>query len=629
MALTPQQIEAMSKATGLKYSSTPVGVPSLADKIRALKPKEEKKTSFYEKALNAGTAVTEFLGGKGVADTFGTAIAKIGKSDEEKAILDSEAPTLKETIGSGLQLGSLFIPVGGVSKGVASGVAKVAPRVAKTVGNMVAGGVAGGAFDVGEKLQTGETSGLGTVVGTTIPLAGPIVKGVSKLAGRAAGETLGKTTGAGYGAIKEGFEAAKAGGERAKTFASSLRGQTSPEAVVEEARSGLGDIIKQRSKEYTDNLGKIKTKTNVIDHTPIIEKYNKKLEDFGVLPKADGTGDFTRAPGLGRYEKDLKALSQTLAEWGTREGDNTIAGVDKLKQVIDDFRIGSPDSRKFDSFINELRGEAKNLIKENLTKAGDTETLSVYEKMLSDYESKTGIIKEIQKGLSLGDKASIDTSFRKLSSVLRQNNEFRQELVQELDKVTGGNLLSKIAGQQLNPLLPRGLSGVVGTIGGAGALTTGVGLAKLLPAMIAFSPRAVGELVNALGFTGKVASELTEYLVKNAGKLQAPGDTAIQGLKQDIQTYKDIPNKERGFVAMPNPFSKGTVAKTTWNKYPKALRQEMKDAYDYLSKKTVEGKIDLVMEDDIENFMRVVENGSAKETDLKEAIRLQKILRGE
>lgn len=435
-------------------------------------------------------------------------------------------PTGTQLLGDVGRIALNFAPVGTVSKGLSIAGKPLLGRLASPVANIATGagvGATGQALDSvseGKEVEYGGGALLGAGI-ASIPYVG---KGLARLGS----EALGATTGTGAGVINEFTGAIRKGGEVAQEAKNALRGNLNPQDIVDEARTAFGTVIKNRSDEYSTQLSKLKTKTAKIDHTPIIQKFNKQLEDFGVFVNSDGTPNFSRSPGLGRYEKDLINLSKTLAEWGTREGDNTIAGIDKLKQVIDDFRIGSADSKKFDSFVSTLRSEAKNIIRKDLMKSKDLKTLSTYEKMLNDYEKSTREIKEIQKALSLGDKASVDTAFRKLSTVLRTNNEIRKLAVDQLNEITGGKLLPKIAGQQLSELLPRGLSRIV-TTGGTGiGLATGVGIISMLKVALLTSPRLVGEILNILGIVGKNVDIVKNALIKGG---ISPGDELLNRLK--------------------------------------------------------------------------------------------------
>lgn len=436
------------------------------------------------------------------------------------------SPTAGQIAGDVGRIALNFAPVSTVAKGIGAVAKPVLGKLASPVANIATGALVGGAGQAlgnvaeGEDVKFGTGAGIGAGI-ASIPYVG---KGIAKLGS----EVLGASTGTGAGVINQYTKAISQGGEIAQEAKNALRGNLNPQDIVDEAKTAFGQVLKNRSDEYTSKLSELKTKTNIIDHTPIIEKFNKQLEDFGVFFNKDGTPNFSRSPGLGRYEKDLTALSNTLAEWGTREGDNTIAGIDKLKQVIDDFRINSQDSRKFDTFVTSLRNEAKNSIKKDLMKSKDIKTLATYEKMLKDFETSTKEIKEIQKSLSLGDKASVDTAFRKLSTVLRTNNEVRKQAVDALNDITGGTLIPKIAGQQLSELLPRGLSRVV-TTGGTGiGLATGAGILSMLKVALFTSPRLVGELLNILGFAGQKAELIKQALLKGG---ISPGDYLLDKIK--------------------------------------------------------------------------------------------------
>lgn len=478
---------------------------------------EQPKKNFLEKT---GDVLNTIFGGKKIGEAIGTQIAKSRATDQEKQYITG--PSVGEVAADVGRVALNFAPVGKIAGGLTAG-AKALPvlgKIAKPIGNIATGALLGGTGQALANVSEGEkaTFGTGTGIGAglaAIPYAGKAIGALGR-------EALGASTGTGAGTIKEFTNAITKGGETANVARQAMRGNLNPQDIVEEAKTAFGQVIKNRSDEYTSKLNTLKTKSNVINHKPIIEKFNKQLDDFGVFFDDVGKPDFSRAPGLGRYEKDLESLSKTLSRWGTREGDNTIAGIDQLKQVIDDFRIGSADSKKFDTFVTSLRGEAKDLIRKDLVKAKDLKTLNTYEKMLKDYEISTKDIRDIQKSLSLGDKASVDTAFRKLSTVLRTNNEVRKQAVDQLNALTGGTLLPKIAGQQLSETLPRGLMRTVVT-GGVGVGTlSGAGIIPMLKLALFSSPRAVGEILNALGIVGNKANIVKNALIKSG--ITSPGD---------------------------------------------------------------------------------------------------------
>jgi hypothetical protein len=136
-----------------------------------------------------------------------------------------------------------------------------------------------------------------------------------------------------------------------------------------------------------------------------------------------------------------------------------------------------------------------------------------YTKEMADYSDMTDQISDIKKGLSLGDNASVETTFKKLTSAFRQNNGFRQQLIRELDQATGGNILSKVAGQQMSSYMPRGL---IGTLEAGGlsfsALSGGTGVVPLLFTMAATSPKLVGTFIRSLRLPAAISQKIMGIL---------------------------------------------------------------------------------------------------------------------
>lgn len=161
--------------------------------VPATPTQPKKKTGIGDKILNAGTAVTNFLGGGAIADTFGSELAKIGKSQQEKDIISREQPTVGQTVGSGIQLGATLLPVGGIAAGITKGATSLGIKTgASALGKIGAGAATGYAFDVGANLQEGKTGtqalkpGLGTAIGTAIPAAGVAKNVISRSASKQA-----------------------------------------------------------------------------------------------------------------------------------------------------------------------------------------------------------------------------------------------------------------------------------------------------------------------------------------------------------------------------------------------------------------------------------------------------------
>ncbi len=132
---------------------------------------------------------------------------------------------------------------------------------------------------------------------------------------------------------------------------------------------------------------------------------------------------------------------------------------------------------------------------------------------MKGYEEASGVIKEIEKTLSLNPKASVDTALRKLQSVLRDNVNTnygrRAELVDFLTRAGAPHLMEKLAGQSLSSVSPRGLSRVI--VGGEGASALGAlalghpgAAAALGGGILTSSPRLVGGTAHLLGAASRL-----------------------------------------------------------------------------------------------------------------------------
>ena len=424
-----------------------------------------------------------------------------------------KGPSSKAVVGDIGRIALNFIPVGKIASVAGTGL-KALPvigKVAKPIANIGTGLAVGYTGDVTNKLATEQeqpfTPGIGTALGGVLPATPYIARG----AGKVIGEGLGVSTGTGYGAIKEGFNAALAGGKRAEDFQIALRGSTTPEQIVQEAKDSLGKIIQDKRNSYQTQLAEIAKDTTELDISPINNEVKSQLNKFGIKNN-NGVLDFSQSTL--RFNKSAQTDIQTIVDemrgFGSRSGDRTAVGVDSLKRAFQDLYSPSGEAR---AFVEGVRKATRKVL----------DNVPGYNELTSSYQSKNGLIEDIHKALSLGDKASTDTAFRKITTALRTNNEVRKELIAELDKASGGFLSSKVAGQQLGELLPRGIVKAVGGVGAAGAIAAG-SLPPVLKAALFTSPRLVGEMINAAGITGRKATHLLNILQKNAGKLQFPGD---------------------------------------------------------------------------------------------------------
>ncbi len=536
---TQQDIDEVALKLGIKKSTTP------------------QKTGL-EKTAGVLDAV---LGGGKIGEAIGTGIAKNNimstkdvvlpdyskftpevkqrliqkgipttEQGQRQEVADSiKGPTAMQVAGDVGRVALNFAPVGKIAEGLATGL-KAIPllgKIAKPVANLATGAGTGalfqGASNVAEGKPFGEDIGTGASIGAAIPGLGILGNGVAK----ATRGALGLTTGEGSGSLGKLVEAFRQGGEQGDLARSAMRGHVNQEDLAKDTFGALGKIMDDRRSNYQSQLENLKTKASTIDHMPIYQSLDDQLKKFNVTKDAGGKLDLSRSPGLARYGRDLDQLQTILNTWGTKPGDNTIAGIDKLKQVIDDFRIGTPESARFDSFITSLKNDAKGLISKGLE--GDQATKAQYEKMLNDYHSSSEDIQDAQKLLALGGKNNEDQAFQRLSKVFKGNSDMKKRLLEELNQASGGKLVPQIVGTQFRNVLPGFARS---TVAGLGAFATGSGSGgAILPALAsltAFSPRIVGELSNILGLGLKGRDMLENLLVgKGASRAISPGDSLL------------------------------------------------------------------------------------------------------
>ena len=317
-------------------------------------------------------------------------------------------------------------------------------------------------------------------VGEAVNPVGLVSQAVNKgagFAGNRAADVLGLTTGVGGEAIRQGFKAGKEGGERAQAFARNLRGDADIADIVSEAHGALGGMRKARGEAYRKGMEDVKADQTVLSFEPIV---NATMDAMNVSS--------FKGKSINRSALDTqKKITDVIEEWGRSDPADfhTPEGFDALKQTIGDIRDSteprSPSRVVADRVYNAVKGE---IVKQ----APD------YANVMKDYEEASRLTKEIERALSLGEKAAADTAIRKLQSLTRNNVNTnygnRMRLAEELQQAGAPNLMTKLSGQALSSWTPRGLQGVTG---GGTALYGLASNPAALAALPLTSPRVVGE----------------------------------------------------------------------------------------------------------------------------------------
>jgi hypothetical protein len=455
-------------------------------------------------APTQGTATEEFA--KGGAHGFVNSLSNILSSGGQAAQIEMgqpiNVPQAPETFnilqrnvtgplpqGQGMA-GSLGENIGGTLPYMATmpSVEGLAPRLLQS-------GLIGGGATAGEAATKGtalEPYG-GLIGGVAAPTALPYL--ANKVAG-GVGNTLagisGSLTGVGPDPIVKAFQSGAKGGDVAQAFRDAISGGSSPEEIVQSAKAALTNMRLERGAQYRADMKNIAE-----DTTPLsFDAINKAID------KASSIKTF-KGQNLSPETADVQgAVKEAIDNWKSLDPNeyHTPIGMDALKQ-----RLGSiKDNLPFNTPQRKVADDAYNAVRQTIVKQAPQ-----YADAMKGYEEASNQIGEISKTLSLNPKASVDTAFRKLLSTMRNNANTnygqRVNLMQQLEQSGAPNLSASLAGHSMSSFLPRGLAQAASPIelmmAAYGGFTQGglPGLASVLAAAPAASPRIVGSTSHALG----------------------------------------------------------------------------------------------------------------------------------
>jgi hypothetical protein len=340
--------------------------------------------------------------------------------------------------------------------------------------------------------KTGKAvSKIGTIsepINVLKPVSKIITKPIAKVVENVAGGALGVSTGAGLNAIRTAFKAPT------DDFKKALRGFVDETDILKNARDAFYKIKDDMGTSYRKQLNEIKNSTQNIDIKPVIDNLDDKLRQFNITKLDDGTLDFSRSVISDGVEANrVSDMLKTIEKWD----DMTPAGLDILKQRLDDFYSPSSKAR---AIVTSVKSTLRDLLVKNV---------EGYEEMTSGYRRTKNLLDDINRSL---DSKNPDTAIKKITNAVRQDNKFKQGLLEELQKASDVDILGQISGYQLNTLFPKGFTAkILGGFSGLGALSFNPAL--LLP-LVAASPRIVGELLVALGLTTKQIDNVLDFLTK-------------------------------------------------------------------------------------------------------------------
>ena len=346
--------------------------------------------------------------------------------------------------------------------------------------------------------------GVAGQVGNAIKTAGQVVDPVSMAmrAGKPISEFAGAMTGTSGESVRGAAKAGYEGGEAAEAFRSNMRGTAPVTDVVTDARGALSAMRQARSTAYTGEMAKLGKREEVLDFTKADDAFTKAIGSFGFK----GTFPEKLAPVRNEVEAVLeKYRGLDPAEF------HTPAGFDALKKelwaVQGEHKIGTAQH----SFVQSVRKAVENEIKRQAPE---------YSKIMRDYRTASETIDELERSLSLGSNATVDSALRKLQSIMRNNANTnygaRVNMGELLQEAGAPHIMAMLAGQSMSAWAPRGISraGVPAIVGGAAAFNPA--MAAALPLQ---SPRLVGEAAYSGGALLRRGREILDFMKLPRGEI--------------------------------------------------------------------------------------------------------------
>ena len=502
--------------------TTPISAQNFASALQ--ETPEESKLSWLDVPVQAITNVpsSAVKFGKGLVEAVthpvetGKNVLDIAagglKNITPKAIadlidrVDQHPEAINQAVQKANQVGQFYKERYGSSEGFKQALASDPVGVASDIASLLSGGEM-----LASKLgaPSNVVGGLKTAANVTNPISA-----TTQAAQTVGKPLLGMTTGVGPENIAN---AAKAGFTGDESFIQNLRGQAPMVKPLEDARHNLNVMRQNKSNEYRSGMHDITKDKTVLDFKDINDAIqNSKNEvKFGTKIKDDVA------------HEHIKKIEDEVKDWQKEDPNiyHTPEGLDALKQRIGNLNQGVPYEQKN---ANRIGSNLYNAVKGTISNQAPK-----YADVMKNYSEASDQIQEIEKALSLGNRASADTALRKLQSLTRNNVNTnygnRLSLAQQLEAEGGRPFINALSGQALSSTTARGLAG---TLEGATGVASFANPA-FLAAIPLQTPRLVGEALYAGGRGAKKASDVANKINRY---------TNVKVTPQSVNTLADLLN---------------------------------------------------------------------------------------
>ena len=378
------------------------------------------------------------------------------------------------------------------------------------------------ALDVGlAPVSSAALRGARQAVGAATRPVGRALAATGEKAASLSADIQGIVTGTGGETLRRAFMAGLKGGEDLSEFTKSLRGQLTPEGLVQNVRDSVVQVSTRKSQDFSKMIADIGGES--VNTKGLKEQMERTLREFGI-DVFQGDLDFaaskfsTVRPAQTKLQimyDEIVKLPETIS----------LRRLDTTRQALRNLKLAGDDNsaRTANAIINDSIDKVRNVGKQ----------VDGYENALKRFSEDADFLDELEISLSTGNKKSVDTAFRRLTTSLKTNNEQRKRLLEQLDEATGGTLIGQVAGQQLSETLPRGiirqiLLAFAGVSVASGQVAAAPGV---ITSLLLVSPRVAGEFARALGITGRKLTVFLESLQSAGATLKKLGIDIEKGLK--------------------------------------------------------------------------------------------------
>lgn len=375
--------------------------------------------------------------------------------------------------------------IGGAARGATLGT-KIVRGALQGAGQGALYGFGAGEDGIENRIASAlDSAKAGAVIGGAVPV---VAEGI-KAAGRGIANITGLTSGAGGESVKRAFDA---GRRNSQTFKTAMRGSNNVFNVVDEADDAIRKMERARSEAFKKTLPQ-NGNGIMLPIDDVNAAFNNSMNQItGVTRGVDDVAE--------NALRKVQRLAQNVNKAGGLNFNNAM----EMKKAIDG--IIQPLERAGEKNAVRLIQPIQSALKSTMVKA-----VPEYSNALSGFAEASQTINAIKKALSMGTNPT--TELRALQGITRQSvaaaQGGKQQLGRILDEVSGGKILDEIAGGQVSSWLPRDIMRALGA-GGAAISTSALNTNPLaLPAVLSFSPRAVGEAAFALGRAASKTPQVT------------------------------------------------------------------------------------------------------------------------